>query len=87
MKEFQSKSSEFQRTGSVHSAAFADGKRIFVVNSGSRNVSIVPADLSSLDFDTFNVDKGPTDIKVGQDSRTVYVVSELTNSIAVVDVP
>jgi YVTN family beta-propeller protein len=68
-------------------AASPDGKRVFVVNSDSKTVSIVPADLSSLDFDTFEVDKGSTDIKVGSDSRTVYVVNELTNAIIITEVP
>jgi YVTN family beta-propeller protein len=70
-----------------------DGKRIFVVNYGSRenntakgNVSILSADLSSLDFETFEVDRGPTDIEVGLDSRTAYVVNELSNSIVVAEI-
>jgi YVTN family beta-propeller protein len=64
-----------------------DGKRAFVVNTGSKNVSIVPVDLSSLDFNAFDVDKGSTNIKVGPDNRTVYVVSESLNSIMVAEIP
>lgn len=67
-------------------AVSPDGKRIFVVNSGARNVSMIPSDLSSLEIATFKVDKGPTDIIVGKDNRTVYVVNELSNSIVVIDV-
>ena len=66
-------------------AVSPDGKRLFVVNAGSRNVSIFPADLSSLDAETFEVDKGPTDIKVGSDNRTVYVINELSNTLVVAE--
>jgi DNA-binding beta-propeller fold protein YncE len=68
-------------------AVSPDGKRVFVVNSASRNVSVLPTDLSSLQAGTFKVDKGPTNIIVGADNRTVYVVNELSNSIVVTDVP
>ena len=64
-----------------------DGKRVFVVNADSRNVSILPTDLSSLTGETFSIDKGSTDIQVGLDNRTVYVVSESTNSILIADKP
>jgi YVTN family beta-propeller protein len=64
-----------------------DGKRVFVVNVDSRNVSILPTDLSSLTGETFPVDKGSTDIQVGSNNRTIYVVSESTNSILITDIP
>ena len=64
-----------------------DGHRVFIVNADSRNVSILPTDLSSLTGETFSVDKGSTDIQVGSDNRTVYVVSESTNSILIEDKP
>ena len=66
-------------------AVSPDGKRLFVVNAGSRNVSIFPADLSSLDAATFDVERGPTDIKVAPDNRTVYVINELTNTLVVAE--
>ncbi len=50
-------------------------------------MSIFPTDLSSLDAVTFSVDKGPTDIEIAPDNRTVYVVNELSNTITVADVP
>lgn len=62
-----------------------DGKRVFVVNSTPRTVSILPTDLSRLDPETFDVDRGPTDIKVSRNNRTVYVVNELSNSIVVAE--
>jgi DNA-binding beta-propeller fold protein YncE len=68
-------------------AVSPDGKRVFVVNVGTRNVSIFPTDLSSLEGQTFNVERGPTDIKIAPDNRTVYVVNELSNSITVADIP
>ncbi|MEJ2110846.1 MAG: YncE family protein [Acidobacteriota bacterium] len=63
-----------------------DGEAVFVVNSGSRTVSVIPTDLSSLEVASFKVEKGPTDVVVGSDNRTVYVVNELSNSIVVTDV-
>ena len=36
---------------------------------------------------TGDVDKGPTNVVVGPDNRTVYVVNELSNTIVVTDVP
>ena len=68
-------------------AVSPDGKRVFVINAQSRTVSVLPADLSSLSGHTFDIDKGSTDILVAPDNRTVYVVSEATNSILVADVP
>jgi DNA-binding beta-propeller fold protein YncE len=62
-----------------------DGKRVFVANNTSRTVSFLPTDLSSLETETFEVDRGPTDIKVAPDNRTVYVVNELSNSIVVAE--
>jgi YVTN family beta-propeller protein len=62
-----------------------DGKRVFVVSNTSRNVSILPADLSSLDPETFEVDRGPTDIKIAPDNRTAYVVNELSDSIVIAE--
>jgi DNA-binding beta-propeller fold protein YncE len=64
-----------------------DGKRVFVVNTESRNVSILPADLSSLQAQSFNVEKGPVDIEVAPDNRTVVVVNEQSHSITVADMP
>jgi YVTN family beta-propeller protein len=70
-------------------AVSPDGKRVLVVNNSPRigTVSILPADLSSLEAENFEVDRGPTDVKVGPDSRTAYVVNELSNSIVVAELP
>ncbi len=68
-------------------AVSPDGKRVFVINAQSRTVSVLPADLSSLSGRTFDIDKGSTDILVAPDNRTVYVVSEATNSVLIADVP
>jgi YVTN family beta-propeller protein len=62
-----------------------DGKRVFVANYESRNVAVLPADLSNLNPETFEVDRGPTDIKVAPNNRTIYVVNELSNSIVIAD--
>ena len=68
-------------------AVSPDGKRVFVVNTGSRRVSILPTDLSSLEGDAFEIDRDSTDIEVGPDNHTVYVVSEKLNAILVTNVP
>ena len=44
-------------------------------------------DLSSLNVQTFEVDRGPTDVIVSPNSRTAYVVNELSNSIVVAELP
>ena len=67
-------------------AVSGDGKRVFVVNNGSRNVTVLPTDLSSLEGETFAVEKGPTDIKIGPDNR-IYIVNELSNSVTITDIP
>ncbi len=64
-----------------------DGKRVFVVNTESRTVSILPADLTSLQAQSFNVEKGPVDIEVAPDNRTVLVVNEQSHSLTVADMP
>jgi DNA-binding beta-propeller fold protein YncE len=68
-------------------AVSPDGKWVCVVNSGSRNVSVLQADLSDLEAQTFRVEKNATDIKIGPDNRTVFVVNELSNSIVVAEIP
>jgi len=68
-------------------AVSPNGKRVFVVNNGSRNVSVIPSDLSDLEVASFKVEKGPTNVVVGQDNQTVFVVNELSNSIVIADVP
>ena len=68
-------------------AVSPDGKRVFVVNTGSRKVSILPTDLRELEAITFKVDKGPTDIKIGSDSHTAYIVNEGSNSITIAKIP
>ena len=68
-------------------AVSPDGKRVFVVNTGSRSVTVISADLTDLNSKTFSVDKGSTDIKIAADNRTVYVISEETNALTIVDVP
>jgi hypothetical protein len=60
---------------------------VFVVNTLSRTVSILPANLSSLKADTMEIDKGSVDIKVGPDNRTIFVVSEQSHSLLVAEVP
>jgi len=60
---------------------------VFVVNTDSRNVTVLPTDLSDLTGISFGVDRGPTDVEVAPDGRTVYVLNELSNSIVVADVP
>lgn len=62
-----------------------DGKKVFVVNYESRNVAILPTDLSTLDPEKFEVDRGPTDIKVAPSNRTVYVVNEVSDTIIIAD--
>jgi YVTN family beta-propeller protein len=64
-----------------------DGKRVFVANHDSHNIAVIPADLSNLEPETFAVDRGPTDIKMGSDDKTVYVVNELSNSIVILEIP
>jgi DNA-binding beta-propeller fold protein YncE len=68
-------------------ATSPDGKNVYVVNTGSRNVSILPADLSRLEARMLQVDKGPVDIKVAPDGRRVVVVNEQSHCLMVVDVP
>ena len=68
-------------------AVSPDGKRIFVVNAGSRNVSIFASDLRNLVAETFDVDRGPTDVKIAPDNRTVYVINEMSNTLVVADIP
>jgi DNA-binding beta-propeller fold protein YncE len=68
-------------------AVSPDGKRVFVVNTATRKVAFLPTDLSSLQSGSFEVDQGPTDIKVGWNNHTVYVVNEKSNSIVVAEVP
>jgi 6-phosphogluconolactonase (cycloisomerase 2 family) len=50
-------------------------------------VSILASDLRNLVAETFEVDRGPTDIKIAPDNRTVYVVNELSNSMVIADAP
>jgi len=68
-------------------AISADGKRVFVVNAESSTVSILPTDLSSVQSQSIAVDKGPTDIKVLPDNRTIVVVTELSSSLFITEVP
>jgi DNA-binding beta-propeller fold protein YncE len=63
-----------------------DGKQVFVVNTESRNVSVFPADLSRLEAQTFPVEKGPVDIKVAPDNRSIVVVNEQSHSLMVVQI-
>jgi YVTN family beta-propeller protein len=68
-------------------AVSPDGKRVFVVNTGSHTVSILSADLSDLNNQLVSVEKGSTDIEVASDNRTLYVISEETNALSVIDAP
>ena len=64
-----------------------NGKRVFVVNTQSRTVSVLPTDLSTLQALTFTVEKGPVDVKVAPDNRTIVVVNEQSSSLTIADVP
>jgi len=48
---------------------------------------ILPADLSSLEPRSFPVEKGPVDIKVAPDNRTVLVVNEQSHSLLIIEIP
>jgi len=62
-----------------------DGKQVLVVNTESRTLTALPADLSNLVGESFSIDKGSTDVKVSQDGKTAYVLSESENTILAVD--
>jgi YVTN family beta-propeller protein len=63
-----------------------DGKRVFVVNTQSRNVSILPTDLSSLQATTVSVEKGPVGIQVAPDGQTIVVANEQSHSLSVIEI-
>jgi YVTN family beta-propeller protein len=68
-------------------AVSPDGKRVFVVNTGAKSVSVLPVDLSSLQTNVIQVDKGCIDIKVLPDNYTVVVTSEQTDSLLIARAP
>jgi DNA-binding beta-propeller fold protein YncE len=63
-----------------------DGKRVIVVNTKSRTVSVLPTDLSSLQATTFPVEKGPVGIQAAPDNRSVVVANEQSNSLSIVEI-
>ena len=68
-------------------AVSGDGKFVYVVNTGSKTVSVFPTDLSDLQARTLKVGKGPVDIEIGPDNRTVVVVNEQSHSLSVAQFP
>jgi len=60
-----------------------DGKKVFVVNTGSHTLTALPTDLGNLSGESFSIDKGSTDVKVSNDGKTAYVLSETGNTILI----
>jgi DNA-binding beta-propeller fold protein YncE len=62
-----------------------DGKWVYVVNTLSRTVSVISADLTNLQPRSFEVEKGPVDVKITPDGRRVLVVNEQSHSLFIGD--
>ena len=63
-----------------------DGKQVLVVNAGSRTLTVLPADLSSLSGESSSIDKGSTNVSVSPDGKTAYILSESENSILLIGI-
>ncbi len=66
-------------------AASADGSRIYVANSGSKNISVIDTDINRVTNTISNFGYSPAELALSGDGRTLYATNPNSDTISVID--